>query len=184
MLLLKRAGNLRTITVEPKRLVWAAVDKDSFEHLISKLENLTSFLIALLDSSQLQRLKDTMNTNYSEILRPRNDVVSLTTLVKALTPTAENQQKSLHGNIGPQNNPLSQTVAEETATQEKRKKYLKQLVEIKIQSTILSQLNSKAMVASDSKFIGTPLPLNEFVFAEGAIECDTLQQRTSAIIKG
>lgn len=43
--------NLQTITVEPKRLVWAAVDKDSFECLISKLENLNSFLIALLDSS-------------------------------------------------------------------------------------------------------------------------------------
>lgn len=176
--------NLRAITVEPKRLVWAAVDKDSFECLISKLENLNSFLIALLDSSQLRRLQDTMNTNYLEILQLRNDVVSLTTLVKALTPTAESQQKSLHGNIGPENNPLSQTVAQETATQEKRKKYLKQLVEIKIQSTILSQLNSKAMVASDSKFIGTPLPLGGFVFAEGALQFDTSQQRTNAIYQG
>jgi hypothetical protein len=70
---------------------------------------------------------------------------------------------------------LSQTVAQETATQEKRKKYLKQLVEIKIQSTILSQPNSKAMVALDSKFIGTPLPLGELVFAEGALQFDTLQ---------
>ncbi len=173
--------NLRTIIVKPKRLVWAAVDEDSFECLISKLENLNSFLIALLDSSQLRSLQDTMNTNHLEILQLRNNVVSLTTLVKALTPTAENQPKSLHGNIGLENNPLSQTVAEETATQEKSKKYLKQLVEIKIQSTILSQLNSKAMVASDSEFIGTPLPLGEFVFAEGALEYDTLQQRTSAI---
>ena len=69
-------------------------------------------------------------------------------------------------------------------TQEKRKRYLKQLAEIKVQSTILSQLNSKAMVASDSKFIGYPLPLGEFVFAEGALEYDTLQQRTNAIYQG
>lgn len=33
-------------------------------------------------------------------------------------------------------------IAEETATQEKRKRYLKQLVEIKIRSTGLSQLNA------------------------------------------
>ncbi|KAK5000901.1 hypothetical protein LTR66_000318 [Elasticomyces elasticus] len=39
--------NLRTIIVEPKRLVWAAVDKDSFENLISKIEHLNSFLITL-----------------------------------------------------------------------------------------------------------------------------------------
>lgn len=180
----QRGRNLRTITVEPKRLVWAAVDKDAFECLISKLENLNSFLIALLDSSQLQRLQDSMNTNYLEILQLRNDVVSLTTLVKALTPTAENQPKSIHGNIGPENNILSQTVAEETATQEKRKKYLKQLVEIKIQFTRMSQLNSNAMVTPVSKFIGTPLPLGEFVFADGALERDTSQQRTSAIFQG
>jgi len=31
------------------------------------------------------------------------------------------------------------------------------------------------MVALDSKFIGTPLPLGELVFAEGALQFDTLQ---------
>lgn len=176
--------NFRTIIVEPKRLVWAAVHKDSFEYLILKLENLNSFLVTLLDSSQLRRLQDSMNTNYFEILQLRNDVVSLTTLVKALTPTAENQQKSLHDSVGPENNPLSQTVAEEIATQEKRKKYLKQLVEIKIQSTLMSQLDSKATVALDSIFTGTPLPLGEFLIAEGLLECDTLEQRTSAVYQG
>lgn len=55
------AKNLRTIVVEPKRLVWAAVDKDAFEQLISKLDGLNTFLISLLDSSQLQRLQDSMN---------------------------------------------------------------------------------------------------------------------------
>lgn len=176
--------NLRAIAVEPKRLVWAAVDKDSFECMILKLENLNSFLITLLDSSQLRRLQDTMNTNYLEILQLRNDVVSLTTLVKALTPTAETQQKSLLENFSPENNLLSQTVAQETAAQEKRKNYLKQLVQIKIQSTILSQPNSKAMVASASNFISNPLPLSGFVSAEGALRSDTSQQRTNAIYQG
>ncbi|KAL8938603.1 MAG: hypothetical protein Q9211_003128 [Gyalolechia sp. 1 TL-2023] len=176
--------NLRTIAVEPKRLVWAAVDKDSFEGLISKLENLNSFLIALLDSSQLRRLQATMDTNYFVILQLRNDLDSLKTLIKALTPGAENQQKSLRGNIGEENNPLFRTVAEETATQEKRKQYLKQLVEMKIQSTELSQLNGTAIGTSDSNPIVTPLPLGEFIFAKGALGYDALRQRTSAVYRG
>jgi hypothetical protein len=71
--------NLRTIIVEPKRLVWAAAaaDKESFEGLISKLEDLNSFLITLLDGSQLRRLQDTMNTTYLEILQICNDVEAL-----------------------------------------------------------------------------------------------------------
>jgi hypothetical protein len=81
--------NLRTIIVEPKRLVWAAADKESFEGLISKLEDLNSFLITLSDSSQIRRLQDTMNTAYLEILQIRNDVESLTGLVKALAPTGK-----------------------------------------------------------------------------------------------
>ena len=164
--------SLRTITVEPKRLLWAAVDKERFENLISKLESLNSFLVALLDSSQLRRLQETMNTNYLEILQLRNNVVSLTNLVKALTPIADNQQISLHGNLGSENSYLSQTVAKETATQEKRKKYLKQLVEIKIQSTRLRQPNIKTMHTSD---IQTPLPLDEFIFAKGKLKRDISQ---------
>ncbi|KAL9030550.1 MAG: hypothetical protein Q9196_001338 [Gyalolechia fulgens] len=176
--------NLRTIAVEPKRLVWAAVDKDSFEGLISKLENLNSFLIALLDSSQLRRLQATMDTNYFVTLQLRNDVDSLKTLIKALTPRTENQQKPLRGKIGEEDNPLFRTVAEETATQERRKQYLKQLVEMKIQSTELSQLNSNATGTSDSNPIGTPLPRGEFIFAKGALGYDALRQRTSAVYRG
>jgi hypothetical protein len=81
--------NLRTTIVELERLVWAAVDKEPFEGLISKLEDLNSFLITLLDSSQIRRLQDTMNTTYLEILQIRNDVESLTGLAKALAPTGK-----------------------------------------------------------------------------------------------
>ena len=42
--------NLRAIIIKPKHLVWASFDKVSFESLISKIENLNSFLIALLDT--------------------------------------------------------------------------------------------------------------------------------------
>jgi hypothetical protein len=83
--------NLRTIVVEPRRLVWAAVDQDSFQKLIAKVESLNSFLITLLDSSQLRRLQDSMTTAYLEILQLRDDIVDLAALVKALSPAAENQ---------------------------------------------------------------------------------------------
>jgi hypothetical protein len=78
------AKKLRTVVVELKRLVWAAVDKDAFEQLISKLDGLNIFLVSLLESSQLRRLQDSMSTAYLEILQLRNDVGDLTSLVKAL----------------------------------------------------------------------------------------------------
>jgi hypothetical protein len=37
------AKTLRSIVAEPKRLIWASVGKESFEQLISKLENLNSY---------------------------------------------------------------------------------------------------------------------------------------------
>lgn len=119
--------NLRTIVVEPKRLVWAAVDKESFEGLISN-----SFLITLLGSSQIRRLQDTMSTTYLEILQIRNDVESLTGLAEALAPIGKRQRSFGAGTIGPESNPLSQAVAQETEAQKKKKEYLKKLVEIKI----------------------------------------------------
>jgi hypothetical protein len=105
--------------------------------LISKLEDLNSFLITLLDSSQIRRLQDTMSTTSLEILQIRNGVESLTGLVKALAPTGKRQQSFGAGTIGPESNPLSLAVTQETEAQKRKKKkgYLKKLVEIKTQFT-------------------------------------------------
>ena len=170
--------------MKPRYLIWVTVDKDSFECLISKLENLNLFLITLLDSSQLRRLQNIININYLEILQLWNNVVSLITLIKALIPIIEDQWESLHENISPKNDFLSQIIAEETLTQEKRKKYLKQLVEIKIHFIILSQLDSKAIVVLDSKFIDILFLLDEFIFAKGVLEYNALQQWMSATYWG
>ncbi|KAL8740202.1 MAG: hypothetical protein Q9190_007071 [Brigantiaea leucoxantha] len=139
-------------------------------------------LIAVLaEVKELLKNYAVTNGKYEKVVAPADLVSDNYKEEQETDLTAENQQTSLHGNLGSENSPLSQTVAEETAAQEKRKKYLKQLVEIKIQSTRLSQPNSKTIGTSDSQ---TPLPLGEFVFAEGTLKDNAPQQRTSAMYQG
>ena len=174
--------NLRTIIMEPKRLVWAAIDKESFESLISKLEHLNSFLIALLDSSQVRRLQDVMSTTYLEVLQIRNDMESLVGLVKALYPIAQNPQNYGTSAIGADSNPLFRAIAQETEAHERKKEYLKQLVEVKIQHTRMDQLASESSPSSgSSKFIGALLKLDEFGFADEDLNWDPMQKRVNAI---
>ncbi|OSS51659.1 hypothetical protein B5807_03136 [Epicoccum nigrum] len=177
------AKDLRTIVVEPRRLVWAAVDKDSFEKLIAKVESLNSFLITLLDSSQLRRLQDSMTTAYLEILQLRTDVVDLAALVKALSPAAGNQQ-NLPPGADPVSNALSHAVLEEQATQDKKKSYLRHLAEVKMQLTKINELNDNTAAPDLSNFIDTELPLTDFQFEEGTHKATNLQKRTWATYHG
>jgi hypothetical protein len=175
--------NLRTIVVEPRRLVWAAVDQDSFQKLIAKVESLNSFLITLLDSSQLRRLQDSMTTAYLEILQLRDDIVDLAALVKALSPAAENQH-TLPLGADPVSNALSHAVMEEQATQHKKKSYLRHLAEVKIQLTEINKLNHNTAAPDLSNFIDTELPQTDFQFEEGMHEAENLQKRTWATYHG
>jgi len=175
-------NNLRTILVEPKRLVWAAVDKESFEGLVRKLEELNSFLITLLDGSQIRRLQDTMSTSYLEIMQIRNDVESLTWLVKALSPTTKRENSDI--NFYGVNNYLSQAVAEEAKLDQRKKEYLKRLVEIKIQYAKMDQLSSeKTIPLSFDKFRSALLELDDFVFADVS-DWSSSGQRTTATYRG
>lgn len=177
--------NLRTIISERKRLEWATIDKDSFEQLVSKLGDLNSFLIALLDSAQLQRLQDSMSTTYSAILQIRNDLGSLTALVKALTPIAETHQNSSAGNAELESHPLSQIAAAGTDAEKKKKQHLKQLVEIKMKFVKMDQPSDEAAVhLEDADFLVPPLPLDAFTFAKGPPQFDEPQQRTRAAYRG
>ena len=179
------AKNLRTIVVEPKRLVWAAVDKDAFEQLISKLDGLNTFLISLLDSSQLQRLQDSMSTAYLEILQLRNDVGDLRSLVKALAPAAEANLNILTGTLELESNALSQAVAEQMATQKKKESYLRHLANIKIQFTKASNLSDSIVPPfNHSQFIDGLLSQGDFGFLGLAPEAGTLQRRTRTIYRG
>ncbi|TGJ85982.1 hypothetical protein E0Z10_g2771 [Xylaria hypoxylon] len=177
--------NLRTIISEPKRLEWVTIDKGSFEQLILKLDDLNSFLIALLDSTQIRRLQDSMSTTYSAILQIRNDLGSLTALVKALTPIAETHQKTSVGNDELKSYLFSQAAAAETDAENKKKQHLKQLVEIKMQFVRMDQPSQEAFVRFDkSSFLIPPLPLSEFTFAQNTLKFHELQQRTSATYRG
>jgi len=177
--------NLRTIMREPKRLIWGTVDKESFECLISKLDDLNSVLIALLDSSQIRRLQDTMSTTYLEILQIRNDMESLAGLIKALAPIAKTQLYSGVGAIGSESNALFQTVAQETDAQKKQKEYLRQLVEIKIQYTKAGLLTDEPFIPSHfNDDLSTSLELDEFKLPEGDMDWGSTPQRTNTTYQG
>ncbi|RDW69767.1 hypothetical protein BP6252_08787 [Coleophoma cylindrospora] len=179
------AKNLRTIVVEPKRLIWAAVDKDAFEQLILKLDGFNTFLISLLDSSQLRRLQDSMSTAYMEILQLRNDVGDLTALVKALSPAAETKSNNPATTLILEGGALSQAVAEQTAIQKKKESYLRHLASIKIQFNKINSLSNSTVAISDyRKFIDSPLSLGDFGFVDVAPEAGTRQHRTRTTYRG
>jgi hypothetical protein len=159
------------------------VDKECSESLISNVKNLNSFLITLLDSSQLRRLQDPMTTAYLEILQLRNDVVDLTALVKALSLAAEYQQNLPLG-ADPVSSALFQAVVEEQATQDKKKSYLRRLAQVKIQLTEIGELDYTAADPGFNNFISAQLPLIDFQFEEEMPELENMQQRSRAIYRG
>lgn len=172
------AKALRTIVIEPKRLVWAAVDKVSFENLISKIENLNSFLIALLDSSQLRRLQDITTNAYLEVLQLRNDIVDLTALVKGLSPAAWSLQSRFSG-FDAADYALSQAALEEQTIHDKRKSYLKRLAQVKIQLTKTNEIDCSAATSDLSESISAQLPLVDLQFENGMTEFEELRTRAT-----
>lgn len=145
--------NIRTIALEPKRLVWATMDKASFEGLIAKLGDFNSFLIALLDSAQIERLQLTMDTSYNEILQIRDDLRSLTGLVKALSNETEKKDELL-GGATIDDDHVRRLFLQETKADRKKKSYLKKLTEVKIRyKSIGDQVSTRK-----------PLDLSHFVF--------------------
>ena len=170
--------NLRTIIREPKRLVWVAVDKESLESLISKIEELNSFLITLLDSSQIRRVQDTVSTTYLEVLQVRNDLESLTCLVRALS--AERPENLGLGIIRSENSSLSRAINHEMEAQKRKREYLKQLVEIKIQLTKMDQLGVDALnLSKSSAFASIILELNDFELAEDNLDVDKMRRQNA-----
>jgi hypothetical protein len=175
---------LRTIIVEPKRLVWAAIDQESFKSLVSKLENFNSFLIALLDSSQIRRLQDTMAMTYLEILEIRNDIASLSGLVKALTPSTKSYRDSGVDFIGSQTDLSSDTLLAETEYQNKKIEYLKQLVSIKIQYTKMDKFTGEEPLSLPfNKPNHGLLDLKNFTFPEAYPDWHNMPYRTSGAYK-
>jgi Prion-inhibition and propagation len=172
---------IRTIALEPKRLVWVAVDKESFESLVLKVEDLNSFLVNLLDRSQIRRLKDIVGTTYLEVLQVRNDIESLKSLVKALE-SADERQEDVQARIFPiVPGPLTAAFYREVAAHRKEKLYLRQLAEIKIQHNEMQQRSSDTLSSSKrSVFTGTRLEMDKIRLDVNVSELYHMPHRTTA----
>ncbi|KAJ5726989.1 hypothetical protein N7493_006016 [Penicillium malachiteum] len=156
--IIQTGKNLRTIALEPKPLVWASVDKSSFESLVGKLGDLNLFLISLLDSTRIERLQLTMDTSYNEILQICDDLKDLSGLIKALHNEAESD-----GSLGAailHDNPIMQPFLRETEAQRQKKNYLKKLTEVKIQYKRIGDQMGVETTTSGRK----PLDLSQFQF--------------------
>jgi hypothetical protein len=154
---LQSSRNVRTLVTEPKRLVWATLDKAILEALLAKLMDLNSFLIALLDGSQIKRLQKAMDNSYQEILQIRNDVQSLTSLLKALR--VDEGEKTRQPVFGiDHDSVIASAAAEESQVQEKKRRYLQRLTEIKI---LYNRIGDDENNALSTK---VALDLDDFVF--------------------
>ncbi|KAI1210054.1 prion-inhibition and propagation-domain-containing protein [Annulohypoxylon truncatum] len=135
------ARKLRTILIEPKRLVWVSVDKEAFETLVGNLKDLNSFLIGLLDTSHIRRLENDVEMNYLELLQLRNDVQSLRILIQALDRDAMGFEKT----IGPipvelSQNPLSEsTIVESNVDYQERRQDIRKLARLKLRHMEIDQ---------------------------------------------
>ena len=137
--------NFRTIVVEPKRLIWATLDKAHFEGLLNRLADLNSFLIALLDGSQTKRLQHAMDVSYQEILQIRNDITSLTGLLEALKIERQTNTN------GPDSadNPITKSAVEESKAQEGQRRYFQKLTRIKIQLSRLGGQDGDTVLSTE-----------------------------------
>jgi hypothetical protein len=170
---LQAGKNLRTIAIEPKRLVWAVFDKDNFEHFLNKLNELNSFLIALLDGAQVNRLQEAMNTSYLEILQIRNDLESIKGLVQALSPGPRSHVRFDDEFSAFRRSPLAQTLQEEREKEETNKRYLARLAKIKMQHTRMAQLGyEQRLNFSDMDSIGIELDFRLIKFDTDSLAKD------------
>lgn len=170
--------NFRTIVVEPKCLVWATLDKSRFESLLNRLADLNSFLIALLDGSQAKRLQHAMDVSYQEILQIRNDISSLTGLLEALKNERKTDTKDTYFAVDDSDNPFTKSAVEESKEQERKRKYLQKLTEIKIQLSRLGGQDDATVLSTK-----TALDLKHFHLEDVQEEEEKFMGRINATFK-
>ncbi|KAF7128557.1 hypothetical protein CNMCM5793_003345 [Aspergillus hiratsukae] len=157
----RRGNNLRKIVMEPKRLVWAIFDKDRFEEMIARLAELNSFLTGLLDGSKLDAIQEATSASYHEILQMKNDIKSLQDLVRAFGP----ESRSASNAKIPEHLP-SPAALDESLQDERVRKYLRRLAELKIEYTKIGQMSENVKNSSSYiQSINTKLDLELFVFS-------------------
>jgi hypothetical protein len=176
----KRGSNLRKIVMEPKRLVWAIFDKDRFEEMISRLAELNSFLTGLLDGSKLDAIQEGTSASYYEILQMKNDIKGLHDLVRAFGPALRSASEAKRPE-----DPQSRAILDESLEDERARRYLCRLAELKIEYTKIGQMfedvkNNWSYIQS----INTKLDMESFVFSGPLRDLIRQDCRTPASWKG
>ena len=169
---MNRVGeNLRRIVVEPKRLEWATIDKAKFENLLTQLTTWNDYLVSSLDGSKIEQIEKDTSASYLEILELRNDVRSLQELINALSLNerdASTVQKSDNGAIIDR----SEAMVIENKKDRARRRYIKQLAEVKKQYILIKVApgsplnyshsdNSDALISRTKRAIEVPTVANE-----------------------
>ncbi|CAH0050372.1 unnamed protein product [Clonostachys solani] len=126
-----KARKLRTIMVEPKRLVWVAFDQKAFTSLIANLEVLNSALISLLHSSRSRRINQAIQTSYQEIIQMKTDLQGLEATIQAITYNTNQEEEDIRSVVTPRRSFTSQSITIETRSNAQRIKYMKELADVK-----------------------------------------------------
>ena len=150
--------NLRTIVLEPRRLSWTYVDQEAIEHMITRLVELNSFLIVLLDDSQKDRLRLVIDNSYRELILVREDVQTLMRVVRALKPHPIGTSEYDHDDIS-ETSSINAMVERENKLLISQQVYFRKLTEIKIQyrqvtsSAVSKTLNKTAQSMDGQAFV-------------------------------
>jgi serine/threonine protein kinase len=120
-----------------------------------------------------------MDVSYQEILQIRNDISSLTGLLEALKNERKTDTNDTYFAVDRADNPFTKSAVEESKEQERKRRYLQKLTEIKIQ---LSRLGGQG----DATVLSTKmaLDLNHFHMEDVQEEDEKFMGRTNATFKG
>ncbi|KAI1455182.1 prion-inhibition and propagation-domain-containing protein [Annulohypoxylon moriforme] len=161
------ARKLRTIFAEPRRFIWASVDKEEFQALIGRLEYLNSFLIGLLSTSQAKSLENLVQLNYLELLQLRDDVKSLDSLIRALDRyPAGHQEIGETSSLTPRENVFSETILKERQADADKRQYLRNLAKLKVRHIEIDQPQRPNTPRSFRISTATLLDYSAFEFSE------------------
>lgn len=81
----KSVDGAKEIASHPRRIRWAAVDKDAFEALLQDLHALTERLHELVNEFNLRKIVEKTSETYRELVLARNDVHELKDMLAAIT---------------------------------------------------------------------------------------------------
>lgn len=81
----KTVDGAKEIAAHPRRVRWAAVDKDAFEALLKDLHVLIERLQQLVGDARLEKIFDATAQTYRELVQARNDIQSLRDMIGAMS---------------------------------------------------------------------------------------------------